>query len=253
MNIPIEQGEMFAGTNQVIVDRKLQKTSGEDVVGKMFSMDIKSYTVKGMCSTYRYSLYDSGGAGIVFFPRKESAYIGHCYLKCTLGEVKNVQKYIEGILKDNLPSTIDYSTSTLMEDIREMQVIEHTFRKIFIFFAIVCILITLLGVWSSISMDTDKRVKEVAIMKVCGAMGRDIAWRFTKLYVVLLGTSALIAFPLVYLLFHFLKRLYVQFFHYGILFWTILFISLASLVALTIAWKIGRVVRLNPAEVIKSE
>ena len=253
MNIGIEQGNLFETANQVIVDRRFQMNCGEDVVGKVFSMSNTPYTVKGLCETYRYSLYDEDCAGFVFVPRKENDYIGHCYLKCTPGDAKKVRKYVDDILSKELPATIDYRSTTLMEDIYAVQVIEYTLRKVFVFFTVVCILITLLGVYSSISMDTAKRVKEVAIMKVNGALGRHIAWKFTRLYAILLVTSAMVAFPLLYVIFHFWRMMYVQFFNCGPLFWISLFLVLAVLVGITIFWKVSAIVKINPARIIQQE
>ena len=253
MNIDIEQGDMFETSDQVIVDRRFQQNSGEEVVGKVFSMSNSPYTVKGLCETYTYSLYDSDGAGFVFVPRKEKDYIGHCYLKCTPGDAGKVRKYVDDILGKELPATIDYRSTTLMEDIYAVQVIEYSLRKVFVFFALVCILITLLGVYSSISMDTAKRVKEVAIMKVNGAQGRHIAWKFTRLYAILLVSSAMVAFPLLYVIFHFWRMMYVQFFNCGPVFWISLFMVLAVLVGITIFWKVSAIVKINPARIIQQE
>ena len=140
-----------------------------------------------------------------------------------------------------------------MEDIYAVQVIEYSLRKVFVFFALVCILITLLGVYSSISMDTAKRVKEVAIMKVNGAQGRHIAWKFTRLYAILLVSSAMVAFPLLYVIFHFWRMMYVQFFNCGPVFWISLFMVLAVLVGITIFWKVSAIVKINPARIIQQE
>ena len=253
MNVNLDQGKIFETSNQVVVDGRFTKNSTEDVVGKIFLMEGEAYAINGICERYTYSLYDEDGVGFIFIPRKESDYIGHCYLKCTPGETRKVQKFIEDILKAELPSTVDYHSSTLMEDVYAVQVIEYGMRKVFVFFAVVCILITLLGVYSSISMDTAKRVKEVAIMKVNGALGRHIAWKFTRLYAILLVTSAMVAFPLLYLVFHFWSMMYVQFFNCGPLFWIFLFLVLAILVGITIFWKVSAIVKINPAKIIQQE
>lgn len=256
MNIPIGEGKVFSTDNEVVADRRLQKNYGEDIVGKSFkaSFNNQSYNITGLSDIeYTYSIYEKDAMGFVFMKRAELAYLEHCYLKCTPTEVKTVQKYVDSIMRANLPQTIDFKSTTLMEDIHSAQVIEYTFRKVLIFFAVVCILITILGVYSSISMDTEKRVREIAIMKVHGAVGKHIAWKFIKLYAVLLGTSAMVAFPLMYLIFHFSSRLYVQTFSYGPLFWTVLFLLLTLLIGLTICWKVAKIIKINPATVIAQE
>ena len=100
---------------------------------------------------------------------------------------------------------------------------------------------------------TTRKQKEVALRKINGADKLNIAWVFIRLYAILLCSSAAIAFPLLYLGLGYWKQLYIHFFNYGFFFWCGLFAFLTIMVAVTIAWKINRIVRLNPAEVIKSE
>ena len=73
-----------------------------------------------------------------------------------------------------------------------MQAVEYILKDIISFFAIVSIIITLLGVYSSITLDTERRQKEVAIRKVNGAGIRSIIWLFARLYLILLMVTAAI-------------------------------------------------------------
>lgn len=256
MNIPIGEGNLFSTENEVVADKRLQKNFGEEIIGKSFRMSItnQSYNVTGLCKNeYKHSIYEKDAMGFVFMKRAQNGYLEHCYLKSVPTEVKTVQKYVDSIMRANLPQSVDFRSTTLMEDIQSAQVIEYTLRKVIVFFAVVCILITILGVYSSISMDTDKRVREIAIMKVHGAAGRHIAWKFIKLYTVLLGTSAAIAFPLLYTIFHYWSTMYAQSFTAGPLFWTTLFLLMSLLVGITIYWKIAAIIKINPAEVIAQE
>lgn len=120
-----------------------------------------------------------------------------------------------------------------------------------LFFAIVSIIITLLGVYSSITLDTERRQKEVAIRKVNGAGMSHIIWLFTRLYITLLMVTAALSFPLVYLVLQLWKQIYTVFFNCGFWFWTGIFISVAMITALTIWFRILKIARVNPVESIK--
>ena len=252
MNVDIEQGVLPSTEKDVVVDRMFQELRKTDVLGRaLFGTDTE-YNICAVAPKYNYSIYDKG-IGFVFTPRSKNEYIGHCYIKCHKGQTKQVRQWVEGIRKKMLPSSIDYKVSTLLKDIYSVQIIEFTFRKVIIFFALVCIIITLLGVYSSISLDTDRRQKEMALRKINGASKLDIAWEFIRLYTVLLLSSAAMAFPLLYVIFHYWKQMYVRFFTYGPLFWIVLFLLLSLLVGITIYWKIAETVRTNPARVIARE
>ncbi len=69
-------------------------------------------------------------------------------------------------MKETLPESIHPHVTTLQEDIYEAQAIENKLKGIILFFSIVSLLITLLGVYSTITLDTERRQKEVAIRKV---------------------------------------------------------------------------------------
>jgi ABC-type antimicrobial peptide transport system permease subunit len=148
---------------------------------------------------------------------------------------------------------VEVRVGTMLDAIREQQVVEDTFRYIILFLAVVSILITLLGVYSAITLDTERRRKEVAIRKVNGARAPQIAMLFTRLYLILLVATAAVAFPIIYIVLQQWKQWTVAFFDDGILFWPGIFLAVAAFTGLTICFRIWRIARSNPAETIKRE
>ncbi len=63
----------------------------------------------------------------------------------------------------------------------------------------VCLVICLMGIWSTIALDTRSRQKEVALRKVHGAKRKDIALLFGRLYLWLIGIATLVSAPLIIL------------------------------------------------------
>lgn len=254
MNVALIQGRHPAVEGEIIVDSRFAELRNVDVVGRNLFTDNASYTICGVSEEHKFSIYsENSDTGFLLVPRPRGEYIGHCYLKCHPGQVEEVRQWVTGILRKELPSNVEARVVTFLDDIHEVQILEYTLRKVFVFFAVICIIITLLGVYSCISFDTLRRQKEVALRKINGAGSLHIAWVFIRLYAVLLVTSAAVAFPLLYVVFGYWRQMYVKFFDYGPYFWGVLFLFLAAMVAFTIAFKINRIVRLNPAEVIKSE
>ena len=104
---------------------------------------------------------------------------------------------------------------------------------LFTLLSAISVIITVLGIYSAITLDTVSRQKEVAIRKINGAGPKVIALLFGKLYIRLLVISpAWLNNPLMWL---------------GIILLT------ATIVFVTVAYRIWLISRLNPAEVIKSE
>ena len=116
-----------------------------------------------------------------------------------------------------------------------------------------CLIITLLGVYSAITLDTERRQKEVAIRKVNGAGLKEIIALFARLYIWLLGISAIFAFPIVFAILQMWKQMYLVFFNHGILYWGGILLGVTAITALTVIFRILKIARINPAKIIKSE
>ena len=119
--------------------------------------------------------------------------------------------------------------------------------------AVIVLVISMLGIYSAITLDTEYRRKEMAIRKINGAGMCQIALLFARLYIVLLLSTSLLAFPLTGVLLHCFSRLYVSFIDTGVWFYGSIFLSVTLLILLTVYVRIRDIARINPAEVIKSE
>ena len=119
--------------------------------------------------------------------------------------------------------------------------------------AIVSILLLILSIYSGISMDVINRQKEVAIRKINGATPRVIALLFGKIYLIIYLSVFVIIYPLVRLvLISITKKSNLQ----SIYSWSwgvLLFFTMALLIFLVTAYKIYKVMHLNPASVLKKE
>ena len=92
-----------------------------------------------------------------------------------------------------------------------------------------------------------------AIRKVNGAGLKQIILLFARLYIKLLTVSAIIAFPLIYIVIQIWKKAYIVFFNDGIIYWAGIFIGITFITALTVLFRILGIARINPAKVIKNE
>ena len=117
--------------------------------------------------------------------------------------------------------------------------------------AIVSILLLILSIYSGISMDVINR--QVAIRKINGATPRVIALLFGKIYLIIYLSVFVIIYPLVRLvLISITQKSNLQ----SIYSWSwgvLLFFTMALLIFLVTAYKIYKVMHLNPASVLKKE
>ena len=122
--------------------------------------------------------------------------------------------------------------------------------------AIIAFIITLLGVYSAISIDTSRRRKEMALRKINGAKTSQITMQFANLYIKLFIISSVISIPLSAFI---IKQAILngqpleKGTGYAILFYLFILAVMVVFVSLTIGFKIFAIARENPADVIKSE
>lgn len=254
MNVPLLAGRDMESESDMLVDEVFKEKTGKDVLGMPFYNYQNEYAVCGILSSFNPSVYyRKEEIGFVFIPSNFTDYVGHCYIKCYPGKEKEVTQWIMQILKETLPESIEPKVSTFLEDIKEEQALETKLKDIILFFSIVSLIITLLGVYAAITLDTERRQKEVAIRKVNGAGMKQIILLFARLYLLLLAITAILAFPIVYFILQIWKEMYQVFFNDGILYWGSIFIGVTLLTVITVIFRILKIARLNPAEIIKNE
>ena len=124
----------------------------------------------------------------------------------------------------------------------------------------ICLVICLMGIWSTIALDTRSRQKEVALRKIHGAKRWDIILLFGRLYLWLIGIAAIISTPLILLFNTLLKDWARNGFINGMaerLSPTLPILGALLLTALVILLIVGyhlhQVLRVKPAEMIAKE
>ncbi len=182
---------------------------------------------------------------------------GQFYVKSYPGKAKELNRELCEVLQRHGGATLNgdavIELKSLQQYVYSRCKTEREFLDFFWLFAIIALIITLLGIYSAITMDTAMRRKEMAIRKINGAKARHIAARFARLYIMLLLITATIAFTLSYILFSHLKEEYREAFDFGFLFYTGIFLLMTVFVTLTIGVQVWRIARINPATIVKSE
>ena len=256
LNVGLE-GQTQRHDKEILISRKLANQMGGDVIGKSLYQYRRPFTITGIIddiSNYVYADgYGKADYGQVYFLINEAESSKYTFVKCYPGKTKEVRAWIEQKLREVLPSSVEPQISTLLKDIEYYQSLENSLKGIILFFSIVCLVITLLGVYSAITLDTERRQKEVAIRKVNGAGLKDIILLFARLYLWMLSISFVIAAPIIYLILQQWKQMYLVFFNDGILYWGGILLGVTIITALTVIFRILKIARINPATIIKNE
>jgi ABC-type antimicrobial peptide transport system permease subunit len=158
------------------------------------------------------------------------------------------------------PKPLEQRVLNLRKSLDEAIVIYEVMQRGSWILSSVCLVICLMGIWSTIALDTRSRQKEVALRKVHGAKRKDIILLFGRLYLWLIAVATIVSAPLIIIFTTLLKQ------------WASSSVSssvanqispvlpiLASLaltvliIALIVGHHIRAVMKVNPAEMIAKE
>jgi len=155
--------------------------------------------------------------------------------------------YVELSGEDN------FEYSLLEDEIAAMYKEDKQVTTIFITFAIFAIFISCLGLYGLSLFDIRQRYREIALRKINGASVKDIIPLLLKKYTYILAISFLLAVPVSY---YAIVRYLEGFTHKTPVSWWLFAASgilVGAISYLTLYFQIKRAVRINPAEVLKSE
>ena len=196
--------------------------------------------------------------GSVIVTRVEELYYADCLLIGTTGEDKSYEDQILQAYREFRLETAGVEEPAwrygFVKDINRKQLapVKRTLRLVELF-AVLSVLIALLGLLAMSTYFADENTKQIAVRKVFGSDVSHETWRNVRSYMVLTGIACVIGIPVAI----WAARLYLQRFAYrvegyGWVFVVAVIISLAIAFA-TVLWQTLKAARTNPAIELKKE
>ena len=114
------------------------------------------------------------------------------------GKYNELKHALQNIAESRLENKYKFNINNVRDTLVEPDMlIAETMQKAGWMLSLTSVIICIMGIWSSISLDTQTRQKEVAIRKIHGAKPKNIAMLFGRLYIWLLSAACIIAIPLI--------------------------------------------------------
>lgn len=190
---------------------------------------------------------NSGMSGYIVSYDTEHSPETFCFVKFKKGlSTSQAENLIKEAWKEVSGNTLDKLAITRIPkyDNEEDRITAIAFKTA----SLVCILLVILSVSSSISAETNIRRKEVALRKINGAKARNIMELFIKPYCIILAVAFLTGNLAAMTIFTDLGNA-----RSFLLIAPVTLLVMALIVALSVWGKIRAIMRTNPADVIKSE
>lgn len=247
--------------HQVLINETAAKRLGwADPVGKYFGyvdpegLFRRDFTVVGVIKDFHISaptdpvqptLLAGYGVGAIRLGR-------NILLRFDETRTADLHRAVESIMQ-GLDGHHDFELKTVREAYDEYLTSERSLMKLLAFVSVVCIVISLFGVYSHVTLACERRRKEIAIRKVNGATAWLIMQSFLKQYAWMLLLSCLIAFPVGTLVMRRWLEQYVEQTTINGWLYGLIMVILALFIGLCTGRSVWRAAHENPAEVIKRE
>ena len=248
------QGESLPADNDqtVFISPQLQKFLNNNGMNDgNLTIGNQSYPIGGsLPGTYQYDSYTTSGREVGTAWKVSHEGNMYYFRIAPQADIAQTIQQMNNIIHKYAPSTLPSSLHSLTDKrFNRLAHIETTGFLVTIL-AVISLLLTVFSIYSTISLDTQNRQKEVAIRKINGATPKDIAILFGKSYALIFILSYLVVYPLG-------RYLLDQVFYIdaGTRWdWPILLLAAMSiLIASVTAYKIREIMHINPALIVKKE
>ena len=232
-----------------------------DSIGRQSNWGSQSnYNIVGVCNNFKLKSMrcDNSNVAVAFviFGPDMAEWGDRCgqvFVRVAKNQDKIEAKRRIAEVLNKLDGSQKYEMKFLDDDLQQTYVDEFRFISQVKLFAIICIIITVIGVFSLTMFETEYRRKEIAIRKVMGSSVGSVVRLFALRYAVPLIVAFVIAAPIGW----WLSNSWLQSFaeHTPIHWWLfpLSFIAVSAVVVLTVVVQSWRVATANPVESIKTE
>ena len=169
--------------------------------------------------------------------------------------MKDARKAFEEVYYKFIPKTFEVDIRTLDEVWEEYSSSERLMKHVALLMAFISLLVVVLSIYSTISLDAATRQKEIAIRKINGANRCDILRRFVVPYVTIYSVTFLIVYPTLACVYYSGTGGTIRMMGTGIAYivGAMIYFGILALIA-AITWhRIRMIMNVNPAEAIRRE
>ena len=219
-----------------------------------------NYSIVGVCNNFKLKSMrcDNSNVAVAFviFGPDMAQWGDRCgqvFVRVAKNQDKIEAKRRIAEVLNRLDGSQEYEMWFLDDDLQQTYVEEFRFISQVKLFAIICIIITIIGVFSLTMFETEYRRKEIAIRKVMGSSIGSVVRLFAMRYALPLVVAFVVAAPVGW----WLSNSWLQSFaeHTPIHWWLfpLSFVLVSAVVVITVIIQSWRVATANPVESIKTE
>lgn len=232
---------------QLLVDRGIWN-------GKSANIQGVDYDIVGMFDRLPFHGSDAAPAVIVTNAARPYSQIYDCIVMPKPGREAEARAALNAAIKEVVPDRIDLPVDDYFLIIATKYVAINGMLTAIYILSLISIVTTVATIYASVSLDTRRRRKEMALRKFNGANAKIIGMIFTRTYISILAAAVAITLPVVVIIMA--KGIIPDETGLtattGMAAYALALLLITAITALTIGWKIRDIMRVDPVEYLRN-
>jgi len=202
--IKMVAGNGFAGTDsslQIVLNETAVRTFGwksnETAIGKPVKLTDIQGTVVGVVKDFNYSSLEREIEPLTIYPL--SGHFSRITLKIDMDKADQAIALAGRTWKQHFPSAL-FDYDFVSQQVKAQYAADERFSILFLYFALLSLVIACLGLYGLISFTLFQRTKEIGVRKILGASTGGLAVTLSGDFLKLVSLSCLMAVPLTWLI-----------------------------------------------------
>ncbi|HVX49323.1 MAG TPA: FtsX-like permease family protein, partial [Chitinophagaceae bacterium] len=250
---PDEKSEILSKRSIIITHNVAEMMHlQEPLVGKALKYPVLKGTVIGEVQNFLgTSLLQKAPAVVITASADDEAY-GAAYIRISPQNTAKTINHIHEVWKKFFPGRV-FDFSFVDDKLNQLYTSQQRMASVFSAFAVLAIIIAMLGLFSLVALTVQQKTKEIGIRKIMGAGVTDILQLLAKGYMFLILTASLIAVPVTWWAMNkwlqdFNYRVHIQWYTFTLVIAACLILALISISVQTI-----KAARRNPVYSLRTE
>ncbi|UII30244.1 ABC transporter permease [Fulvivirga ulvae] len=260
MSMTLLEGRQFEKDSEtdrkesVIVNETMMAAYGwEDAIGKkvVWRDSVQLYVIGVFKDYYGNGLWDIVEPTMLRLNKPEE--YTRILVKADAGNLVAVNEFMEAKWREIFPNRL-YNGRYMDEEIKEAATVNNNILKLFIFLGIIATLLSASGLFTMVSLNIIKRMKEIGVRKVLGASVTNIAKNLNKQFlIILLIASVLGSAAGYYMVDSLMASIWAYYTGAGLITFLAGIVLISVVSALTVGFKIYNAASMSPALTLRDE
>lgn len=161
----------------------------DDPINKKIKIDTLEFNIVGVVQNFYNSLWDKLNPVVMITKGKDTR--GVLVVKTYSEKRKEVKEFMRKEWERLVPSSPFYGREQT-EILQESKDVNRNIKNINLFLSLVAITLSLIALYTLVSLNIIKRTKEIGIRTVLGSKGINIVWLISKPFLIIIGLASIL-------------------------------------------------------------